>query len=388
MSSRRTKITLAPEVLRWARERASLSLQDLAGKVNVKPETVEGWESTGKISFAQIDKLADRTHTPSGFLFLSKPLDESLPMTDYRTGSNSQSPRPSPNLLDTVYQMQSRQSWMRCEVFCRGSEPLDLVGKCGLDTNPQHAAQVMRDFLGLPESLADAAEAGEYALEVLRDLAEEAGVMVAFSGIVGGRTDRKLDPAEFQGIALVDEYAPLVFINASDFKEAQIYTLVHELAHLLVGESGLCSFGNLVPSDHEVERFCHEVAMEFLVPEQHLRDFWPTAASQPDPFKSAAQRFKVGSLVCARRAKDLDLIDEEAFAHAMDTFKAGEAKRRASRSNDDFWMHPKWQLGTDFATSVVWAAEGGRLPYREAYNLTEIYGGNLDDLVDVLGIQL
>lgn len=73
MSSRRTKITLAPEVLRWARERASLSPEDLAGKVNVKPETIEEWESTGKISFAQIDRLADRTYTPSGFLFLSEP---------------------------------------------------------------------------------------------------------------------------------------------------------------------------------------------------------------------------------------------------------------------------------------------------------------------------
>lgn len=78
MSSRRTKITLAPEVLRWARERASLSLQELAGTVNVKPETVEGWESSGKISFVQIDRLADRTYTPSGFLFLSEPPDESL----------------------------------------------------------------------------------------------------------------------------------------------------------------------------------------------------------------------------------------------------------------------------------------------------------------------
>jgi len=73
MSSRRTKITLAPEVLRWTRERASLGQVKLAGKVDVKPETVEGWEKSGKISFAQIDRLTDRGNTPSGFLFLSKP---------------------------------------------------------------------------------------------------------------------------------------------------------------------------------------------------------------------------------------------------------------------------------------------------------------------------
>ena len=65
-----------------------------------------------------------------------------------------------------------------------------------------------------------------------------------------------------------------------------------------------------------------------------------------------------------------------------------QKKRRASQGNDNFGMPPKWQLGTDFAASVVRAAEGGRLPYREAYNLTEIHGANLDDLVDVLGIQI
>ena len=78
MSSRRTKITLAPEVLLWARERASLGHEELAGKVDVKLEIVEEWKSTGKISFAQIDRLADRSYTPSGFLFLSKPPDERL----------------------------------------------------------------------------------------------------------------------------------------------------------------------------------------------------------------------------------------------------------------------------------------------------------------------
>ena len=73
MSSRRTKVTLAPEVLLWSRERASLGHEELAGKVDVKPETVEGWEKSEKISFAQIDRLADRSYTPSGFLFLSEP---------------------------------------------------------------------------------------------------------------------------------------------------------------------------------------------------------------------------------------------------------------------------------------------------------------------------
>ena len=96
MASRRQQITLQPEVLRWARERAGLSQDDLAKKMNVKPERVPDWESTGKISIAQADRLADRTYTPLGYLYLSKPSAESLPIRDFRTRGKGPPKRPSP----------------------------------------------------------------------------------------------------------------------------------------------------------------------------------------------------------------------------------------------------------------------------------------------------
>ena len=127
MSSRRLQITLQPEVLRWARERAKLQPEELAQKMGVKlPDRVLKWEKDGAISVAQVDRLAKCTYTPLGFLYLEEPPDERLPITDFRTREGT--PPPSPDLLETVYLMQRRQAWMRDELIEDGAEPLDFVG--------------------------------------------------------------------------------------------------------------------------------------------------------------------------------------------------------------------------------------------------------------------
>ena len=96
MASRRQQITLQPEVLRWARERVGLSRKTLADKINVAPDRVTDWEETGKISIAQADRLADRTYTPLGYLYLPKPPAESLPIRDFRTRGDGPTQAPKP----------------------------------------------------------------------------------------------------------------------------------------------------------------------------------------------------------------------------------------------------------------------------------------------------
>ena len=89
MSGRRLQITLQPGVLRWARERAGISPEELARKIQVKPERVVEWEKSGRISIAQTDNLARSTHTPLGFLYLAEPPTDRLPIPDFRTRRQS-----------------------------------------------------------------------------------------------------------------------------------------------------------------------------------------------------------------------------------------------------------------------------------------------------------
>ena len=144
MNSRRQQITLQPELLRWARERAGLTQDDLAKKIPVNPDRVRAWEQTGKISIAQIDKLAAKTYTPLGYLYLPEPPDESLPIRDFRTRSGDAPTRPSPDLLETVYQMQRRQNWMRDDLIEGGADPLNFVGAYSLTDSHTEVAAAMR----------------------------------------------------------------------------------------------------------------------------------------------------------------------------------------------------------------------------------------------------
>ena len=184
MNSRRLQITLQPDVLRWARERAKLQPDELAKKMGVKqPERVLKWERDGEISVAQVDKLAKYTHTPLGYLYSKEPPEDRLPITDFRTREGT--PPPSPDLLETVYLMQRRQAWMRDELIEEGDEPLEFVGAYGMETPPQRVAEAMREAFQLTDGWAETQSTWSDALRLIQDRLDATGVLVCFNG--GGR---------------------------------------------------------------------------------------------------------------------------------------------------------------------------------------------------------
>ena len=394
MPSRRTKISLQPGVLQWARERARVSRDELARKMQVKVDRVVEWEETGNISVAQADRLAERTHTPLGLLYLSMPPEDNLPIPDFRTRHTEDPPlRPSPDLLETVYAMQRRQDWMREELIRNGADPLQFVGAYDLAQNHVQVASAMRDVLGISIGWAASLDSWTAALRFLRNRLDMAGVLVVFNGVVGNSTSRKLNTDEFQGFALVDEYAPLIFVNNADYIAAKMFTLAHELAHVCVGESGVSHFERLQPSRNATERFCDQAAAEFLVPESSFRNLWNllgrnTLGPTSVPFESIARQFKVSAIVAARRALDLDLIDLETFFAFYENHKAQGGSNQPTSSGGNFWSTQRWRIGPRFASAVCRATKEERLTYREACSLTGLSGESLENMAVKLDIPL
>ena len=185
MRDRRMQLTLQPGVLTWARERAGFSVDALSEKLQVKRERVQEWEHSGEISVAQAARLSHATHTPEGFLYLSEPPEDRLPITDFRTVGDKPLLRPSPDLLETVYQMQRRQEWLRGELLADETPPLAFVGAFPVDTGPEAVATAMRETLGLEREWAGGEPGWDAALRFLRDRTEAAGVLVVINGVRG-----------------------------------------------------------------------------------------------------------------------------------------------------------------------------------------------------------
>lgn len=364
------KITLQPNVLKWARERAGLSLTALAKKLGAKEEQAIQWEVDGTLTQRRAEKLAHVTHTPYGYLFLPEPPLESLPVPDFRTVDDAPVRQPSPNLLDTIYGMQQRQSWLRDYLIEADEDPKAFVGSFDLKSDPKQVSQAMRDTLGLQNGWAGQASTWSDALMILREQIEGLGILIVFNGVVNNNSHRKLDPQEFRGFALADNYAPLVFINGADFKGAQMFTLAHELAHIWIGEGGVSNLDDLQPPAVDVEIFCNKVAAEFLIPESELHEVWQHANQRDDPFQWLARQFKVSTLVAARRALDLGLVERSEFFSFYDEYKNNERRKAAAKiGGGSFWANQNVRIGRRFGHTVVAAARSGKILYREAYSL-------------------
>ena len=377
MSGRGMQQTLQPAVLRWARERAGLGTETLATKVGVRTDQVVEWERSGQISISQADRLAQRTHTPLGYLYLREPPDDDLPIPDFRA-PEVRPARPSPDLLDTVHVMTRRQVWMRDELIEDGADPLPFVGCCDPDSRPTDAASAMREHLELEPGWAARQRSWTDALQHLRERAEAHGVLVVFNGIVGNNTHRRLDRNEFQGFALIDNYAPLVFVNSADFKAAQMFTLAHELAHVFAAAAGVSSVDVAQPSRHGTERFCNSAAAEFLVPTEELMARWRRVGTITNSLQTVARQFKVSVLVAAWRTLHLHLVDSEEFRSFYHTYQQQEAYRADERTGGHFWNSQNIRIGRRFGAAVRRAVNEGRLSYREAYALTGLRGDAFD----------
>jgi Zn-dependent peptidase ImmA (M78 family) len=382
-----SRVAIKEIVLRWAMERAGMTIDTLERKY---PNINEWATGTSQPTLKQLEGFAKTTHTPLGFFFLPFPPDERLPIPHFRTSGNEIQERPTPALLETVHAMELRQAWMREFLIEQGQEPLRFVKSATPDAKPALVANRIRQALNLNEDWANKEKSWTDALSAMRKAMEAAGILVAVNGIVGNNTHWKLDPGEFRGFVLVDDYAPLVFVNGSDGKAAQMFTLAHELAHVFFGSSAAFDLREMQPADDPMEQACNRVAAELLLPEQTMRSAWPSAKNEQEPFQIIARQFKVSVIVAARRALDLGLIQKKDFFDFYQKYLADErrtvSRNREKEGGGDFYLNQNLRVGKRFASAVARATLEGKLLYSEAYNLTGLYGKTFDRYVDSLKI--
>ena len=359
------RVEVKPELLRWARERAGFSIGALVGRF----PKIKDWESGGvHPTLKQLEHFAKATFTPIGFLFLQKPPVEKIPIPDFRTVGDVSLGYPSPDLLDTIYLCQQRQNWYRDFALSTGEEPLEFVGSVHLDDNVVETAARIRHDLGFDIEERRYLSSWTDALRRFIGQADALGILVMVSGVVGSNNQRKLDPEEFRGFALVDPIAPLVFINGTDTKAAQMFTLAHELVHVWLDESGVSNMQALAIPDQEIEHWCNRVAAELLVPLDLLRIEYNESADIHDECNRLARHFKVSSLVILRCIHDAGGLEREAFWLAY----GEELKRLSSQatgSGGNFYLTLGARASQRFTRAIVASTLEGQTSFTESFRL-------------------
>jgi Zn-dependent peptidase ImmA (M78 family)/transcriptional regulator with XRE-family HTH domain len=379
------RVEVSPVLLEWARVRAGLA----PGVLEKRFPRLGEWER-GVVypTLKQLEGFAKATHTPIGYFFLDEPPVEPIPIPDFRTMANQQVPRPSPDLLETIYICEQRQEWYRDFARSTGEDQLAFVGSATVSSDVTATAAAMRDSLGFDVERRKTMPTWQEALSDFVRQADAIGILVMRSGIVGSNTRRALDPQEFRGFALADRLAPIVFINATDTKSAQMFTLAHELGHVWLGQSALSNAEARAVPDHDVERWCNRVAAELLVPHDVLAQDFRADAELADEIRRLARRFKVSTLVVIRRIHDLGGITREQLWEEYDReMERLLAIERKAGGGGDFYKVLPARVSKRFAVALVGSTLEGNTLHRDALRMLGFSKlSTFDELGRILGV--
>ena len=362
-----TTIAASVPVLRWAAQRARLADDDLAPRFKKWPLWLSG---EAQPTLRQLEDFARLTHTPFGYFFLPEPPALALPVPDFRTLRDTAFAEPSSNLLDTLYLCQQRQDWYRDHARTHGLPVLPFVGSANVQEAPEAVAQRRRETLGLSTAARRQLPTWTDALRQLIAKAEDAGVMVMASSVVGSNSRRKLDVDEFRGFALADDLAPLVFLNGADSKAAQMFTLAHELAHVWLDATGVSDPQAGEVPEQQTERWCNQVAAELLMPLEELRAAHQRNAPIPDEIQRLAREFKVSTLVALRRLFDAGYLSQAAlWQHYREEQDRLRALKERSSPGGDFYRSLGARTSKRFARAIVSSTLEGLTSFPDAFRM-------------------
>jgi len=382
---------ITSDILSWAITRSRLPINIVAKRINIPEEKLISWEKGKKLpTFKQAKKLADILSIPFGYLYLSSPPKEEIPIPDLRTIHGEIYDEFSPNFHDLLDDVLRRQEWYKDYLMENEEIQVNVIGKYKTIDDVIKVADNMRSVLGIDEKTRSEATSWDAFLRKIIKKAEEQGIIILRSGIVGSNTRKKLSVDEFRGFTIYDDYVPIVFINSTDAKTAQIFTLAHELAHLWVGQSGISNINlRKLPTEQngKIEIFCDKVAAEFLVPEKEFLLSWQKKLSIAKNLYFLVRKFRVSSIVILRRAYNLNQITRtEFFEHynqELHNYSSFGKKTKGGNFHNSFWARNSHRIAGAIITSTM----EGKTLYRDAAKLLSVKVNTINNLAASIGIR-
>lgn len=366
-----------PQVIQYALKRSGKTTEDLKSTYHKINEWLDGtWVPT----FKQMCNFSKTTNIPVRYLYQDSVPNLGLKIPDFRV-ANQRRTEPSANLYDVINEMNNRQNWLCSFYKDREYEKAKIVGSMvGYNGNDliKDSVDKIREYFEININWFDSVATFSEARKHLKTLIESKGVSVSIYGVVPGNTHRPLSVDEFRGFVISDEYAPLIFINGKDYLNAQIFTLIHEIAHLLFAETGVDSVSGVMPQQN-LEEQCDKIAAELLVPSELIDLYFNNYNLTYKYLSSMANKFRVSFIVCARRLLEVGLISREVFfsylsIHNEEVAKAEANLRRGDGGNPYHTAHVG--LGDVLTDAIFIAVKTGDMSYSEAYEMTKFSGAS------------
>ncbi len=298
------KAFITPNVLKWARESARMTEETAAAKVYVTVERLKEWEEgINQPTIRQAQTLAKAYKRPFALFFLPEVPQDFQPLQDFRKSGSKELTTSS---VFIIREIQQKQSWISDVYEENKEDKLPFIGRFSIKDNPQQVAADILETLNIKP----ASYKTDNPIKEWIDAAESNGIFVSRTSFIHSRL--KLDSQELQGFAIADPYAPFVLVNSEDWNAPQLFTLVHELAHIWIAETGISN--EIEPEIknkdkyHPVELFCNKVASNALMPKEIVLSLDSSSFKSSKDVFQAAKQFGVSSFALLVRVLNLNII--------------------------------------------------------------------------------
>jgi len=368
-------IEVAHGIWQWVLSSVALS--------DEKHAMLKKWMNGEKLpTFNQLEDFSKKTRIPLGYFFLKTPPIEECKLLEYRTVDSAATQSPSRDLFDTVRHMENVQEWMREYLVGNGSDRVAFVGTIDPNSDVESVASKIRQILKLNKNWFEDSSSLDNSFKILREAISAAGIIVMMNGIVGSNTHRHLNIEEFRAFTLIDEYAPLIFINSADSKGGTIFSLLHEFVHICVAKNSLYNaWSDDFPVVSPIETFCNGVAAEVIAPLDLFKEKWRSLADDTQTrISSLSGYFKCSQLVIARRAYNLRLISDSEYTIASIEAKQGFSQKTDS-GGGDYYRTQATRVDHRFLFALESSIKEGRTLYSDAFRLTNTNRNTFENLV-------
>ena len=329
-----------PAIIKWARERSGYSLAEAAAVVKKDVAILTDWESGGSApTYVQLEKLADKYKRPVAIFFFPEPPEEP-DIAGNLAMRSSDTPPLSPQMHILLRQAYARQISLM-ELSEGVNSAADLIFRSlrtTLDVSAIAFARKTRAYLDVSVETQMGWHNTKEALERWQDIIEEKGIFVFKDAFRDDTVD---------GFCLAHEEFPVIYLNNSRPAVRQIFSLFHELAHLLLGENGITR-GNRIHGGEKVENFCNQFAAEFLVPDVDLDTHLTFPVYDDNAIETLANQYKVSRPVILLKLVARDILTQDDYVQSTEEWAAGYESQQGKKGGGNYYNTLAAYLGHRF----------------------------------------